>query len=169
MASRQALDAAFRAADARLDRLAPLIETYANDPLLDDGGKWSVRDCLSHVAASALVSAAGRRALQRARGETPPPAAPGGPTLDERTQAQVEERNGKSIAEIVAEAKAAHATAIAEIRAMSDADLDTKVPPAQGSGPAQSVGGAMFRMLEYHEARQVDRIEDALRLRTRWV
>lgn len=168
MASRQALDAAFRAADARLDRLAPLIETYANDPLLDDGGKWSVRDCLSHVAASALISAAGRRALQRARGETPPPA-PGGSTLDERTQMQVEERKGKSVAEIVADAKQAHATAMVEIRAMSDAELDTKVPPVQGNGPAQSVGGAMFRMLEYHEARQVDRIEDALRLRTRWV
>ncbi len=169
MASRQALDAAFRAADARLDRLAPLVETYADDPLLDDGGKWSVRDCLSHVAASARVSAAGQRALQRARGEAPPPPAPGGPTLDERTQQQVEERKAKSVAEIVAEAKQAHATSLTELRAMTDADLDTKAPDAQGGRPAQSVGGVVFRMLEYHEGRQMDRIEDALRLRTRWV
>lgn len=169
MANRQALEAAFKAADARLDRLAPLIETYANDPLLDDGGKWSVRDCLSHVAASARVSAAGQRALQRARGETPPQPAPGGPTMDERNQAQATDRKSKSVAEIVAEAKAAHATAWIEIRAMSDAELDTKVAPMQGSGAAQSVGGAIFRSLEYHEARQMDRIDDALRMRTRWV
>ncbi len=168
MASRQAMNAAFRAADARLDRLAPRIATYAEDHLLDDGGKWSVRDCLSHVAASAQIAAAGQRALLRARGEAPAPTA-GGPTLDERTQAQVEERRSKSVAELIAETKEAHAAAQLAIRAMTDTELDTKVPDMQPNRPAASVGGIMMRFLEYHEGRQVDRIEDALRLRTRWV
>lgn len=170
MANRQALEGALRAADARLDRLFPLIETYATDPLLDDGGKWSVRDCLSHVAASARVSGAGQRALQRLRGEAPPPPAPGGPTLDERTQQHVTDRAAKTVAEIVQETKEAHAAAWEDIRGMTDADLDTRVPDAAAGGrPAPSVGGLILRSLEYHEGRQLDRIEDALRARTRWV
>ena len=39
MSSRQAIEAALAAADARLDGLAVRMETYATDKLLDDGGK----------------------------------------------------------------------------------------------------------------------------------
>ncbi len=161
MASRQALEQAFQAADRRLDRLAPLMASYESDRLLDDGGKWTIRDCLCHVAASAKVSAAGQRALDRLAGNVPPPPAPGGPSVDERNQQQIEARAGKSVAELVAETKQAHAAAWEEIRAMTDAMLDTQVPP--------SVGGLILRFLEYHEGGQVDRIENALKVRTRWV
>jgi hypothetical protein len=169
MANRQAIDAAFQAANARLDRLRPLMETYQNDALLDDGGKWTIRDCLCHVAASARVSGAGQRALQRARGEAPPTPAAGAPSVDERNQQQIEDRRGKSIAELVEEAKQGHASAIDDIRAMDDATLDTKVPDIQPNRPPSSVGGTILRMLEYHEGGQMDRIENALRVRTRWV
>jgi hypothetical protein len=162
------MESAFRAADARLDRLRPLMGSYADDKLLDDGGKWSVRDCLSHVAASARVSMMGQRALDRATGQAQPPA-PGGPSVDERNQQHVEERKGKSVAELVDEAKQAHAAAWEDIRAMSDAQLDTKVPAMQPGGMAASVGGIILRMLEYHEGGQMDRIESALKVRTRWV
>jgi len=169
VANRQAIEGAIRNADARLDRLRPLMETYERDMLLDDGGKWSVRDCLSHVAASARVSAAGQRALARAQGQAPAPPAPGGPTMDERNQQGVTDHAGKSVAELVQEAKDAHAAAWEDIRAMSDADLDTKVPDMLAGRPAASVGGIVLRFLEYHEGDQMTRIENALRLRTRWV
>jgi hypothetical protein len=142
--------------------------SYADDKLLDDGGKWTVRDCLSHVAASARVSMMGQRALERATGQAQPPAQ-GGPSPDERNQQQIEERKGKSVAEIVAEAKQAHVDAQADIRALTDAQLDTKVPPMQPGGIAASVGGIILRTLEYHEGGQMDRIESALKVRTRWV
>ncbi len=168
MANRQAIEGALRQADARLDRLRPLMETYERDALLDDGGKWCVRDCLSHVAASARVSMAGQRALQRLQGQASPPA-PGGPSVDERNAQQVAERNGKSVTALVDEAKQAHAAAWDDIRKLSDTDLDTKVPDMQPGRPAASVGGIILRMLEYHEGGQMDRIENALRVRTRWV
>jgi hypothetical protein len=165
------MEGAFRAADARLDRLAPLMASYADDRLLDDGGKWSIRDCLSHVAASARVSMMGQRALERATGQGQPPAAGGGGGggPDERNQQQIEERKSKSVAELVAEAKQAHADSQTDIRAMTDAQLDTKVPPMQPGGATVSVGGIILRTLEYHEGGQMDRIESALKMRTRWV
>jgi len=169
MANRQAIEGAIRTADARLDRLRPLMETYENDKLLDDGGKWSVRDCLSHVAGSARISGAGQRALARVQGQATPPAAPGGPTMDERNQQGIADRASKSVAELVQEAKDGHAAAWADIRAMSDADLDTKVPDMQPDRPGSSVGGVILRSLEYHEGDQMTRIENALKLRTRWV
>ncbi len=169
MASRQAIEGAIRAADARLDRMRPLMETYERDMLLDDGGKWTIRDCLSHVAATARIAGAGQRALARVQGQAPTPAAAGGPTMDERNQQGVTDRAGKSVAELVQEAKEAHAASWEEIRKMTDAELDTKVPDMQAGRPAASVGGIVLRFLEYHEGGQMDRIEAALRLRTRWV
>jgi hypothetical protein len=169
MATRQELQEAFRAADARLDRLRPLMEQHENDALLDDGGKWSVRDALSHVAATGRVSMAGQRALDRVRGQAPPPApAPGGPSVDERNQQQIADRSGKSVADLIAETKQAHATALEDIAKLDDDALATPVPDLQPTRPGSSVGGAILRMLEYHESGQLDRIEAALRLRTRW-
>src|SRR5438477_5024122 len=121
MANRQAIEGAFRAADQRLDRLYPLMTSYADDALLDDGGKWSIRDALSHVAATARVSGAGQRALARVRGEAPAAPAGGMGSIDERNQQQVEERKSKSVADLVAEAKQSHAAAWEDIRGMDDA------------------------------------------------
>ena len=169
MATRQELQTALGDADARLDRLQPLMEQYESDALLDDGGKWSVRDALSHVASSGRVSMAGQRALDRVRGQAPPPApAPGGPSVDERNQQQIAERSGKSIADLIAEAKQAHATALEDIAKLDDDALATPVPDTQPTRPGSSVGGMILRSLEYHEGGQMDRIEAALRLRTRW-
>jgi hypothetical protein len=169
VANRQAIEGAFRQADARLDRLRPLMGSYADDKLLDDGGKWTVRDCLSHVAASARVSMMGQRALERATGQAQPQGSGGGGSPDERNQQQIEERKDKSVGELVDEAKQAHASAWEDIRAMTDAQLDTKVPPMQPGGMTTSVGGIILRTLEYHEGGQMDRIESALKMRTRWV
>jgi hypothetical protein len=168
MANRQALEAAFQAADRRLDRLAPLMATYEADRLLDDGGKWTIRDCLCHVAAAANVAAAGERGLARLEGRAPAPV-PGAPGIDEWNQQQIEARAGKSVAALIEEAKQAHATAWETIRGMADSVLDTKVPDMQPGRPAASVGGTILRFLEYHEGGQVDRIENALRVRTRWI
>ena len=169
MATRQDLQEALRDADARLDRLQPLMEQYESDRLLDDGGKWSVRGALSHVAATARVSMAGQRALDRVRGQAPTAqGGGGGPTVDERNQQQIDERSGKSIAEIVAEAKQGHATALEDIAKLDDEALATPVPDMQPDRPGSSVGGLILRSLEYHEGGQLDRIEAALNARTRW-
>ena len=171
MAARQAMESAFKAADTRLDRLAPLIEAYGDDRLLDDDGKWSVRDALAHVALSALVSTFGQRALARARREAsaPAPAAPGAPSMDDRNRPAIDAIANKSITDLVTQAKQEHADSWEDIRAMSDTDIDTKVPPMQAGGMTQSVGGIILRTLEYHEAGQMERIEAALKMHTRWV
>lgn len=166
VASRQAIEAALRAADARLARLAPLMQTYADDMLLDDGGKWTVADCLAHVAASARVSRAGQRGLRRLS-EPPQPPDPNF-SIDDYTARQVADRAGKSVADLVAETVQGHALALEDLRAMDDATLDTKIPDLQAGRPAQSVGGLILRSLEYHEGGQMDRIESAIRVRTRW-
>ncbi len=168
MANRQALEGAFKAADARLDRMLPLMATYADDRLLDDGGKWTVRDCLCHVAASARVSGMGQRALARLEGTAPAPA-PGAPSIDDRNQEQIAARASSSVADLVAEVRAAHAGAWADIAAMTDATLDTRVPDMYGWRPPLSVGGIILRTLELHEGGQLDRIEAALKSRTRWL
>ncbi|MCC6236854.1 MAG: DinB family protein [Dehalococcoidia bacterium] len=168
MANRQALEGAFKAADARLERMLPLMTSYADDRLLDDGGKWTVRDCLCHVAASARVSGMGQRALARLEGNAPAPA-PGAPTVDERNQEQIASRATRSVREIVDETREAHAAAWADIVAMTDATLDTKVPDMYPWRPPLSVGGIILRTLENHEGGQLDRIEAALKSRTRWL
>lgn len=168
MANRQALEAAFQAADRRLERLGPLMSTYQDDRLLDDGGRWTIRDCLCHVAATANVAGAGQRALDRLEGRAPTPV-PGAPGIDERNQQQIEARAGKSVQDLLAEAKEAHRVAWETVRGMTDAVLDTKVPDMQPNRPAASVGGTILRFLEYHEGGQLDRIENALRVRTRWI
>ncbi len=168
MPTRTEIEAAIRQADARLDALQPLVQQYEHDALLDDGGKWSVRDCLSHVAASARVGAAGRRALDRLDAPPAPASAPPPLNIDEVTQQQVEERKQRSVAELVAEAKAAHAASLEDLAGIDDAALQRKVPAARPGGPELSIGGTILRSLEYHEAGQIDRIEAALRARTRW-
>ncbi|MFN8639121.1 MAG: hypothetical protein U0360_06605 [Dehalococcoidia bacterium] len=66
--------------------------------------------------------------------------------------------------DLLAEAKEAHRVAWETVRGMTDAVLDTKVPDMQPDRPAASVGGDPAPA-EYHEGGQLDRIENALRVR----
>ncbi|MSQ12573.1 MAG: DinB family protein [Dehalococcoidia bacterium] len=168
MASRFAIQDAMKESEARLARLGPLMETYAGSPLLDDGGKWTVKACLSHIAASGRVTAAAQRALDRASGKAPPPA-PGGMSVDERNEQQVAERRGRSIAELAEETHRGHAQALEDLRGMDDSVLGKKVPGFGPNAPEQSVSGVIMRQIEYHEGGQMDRIEYAFKLHTRWV
>ncbi|MBM3946327.1 MAG: DinB family protein [SAR202 cluster bacterium] len=167
MASRFAIQDAIKESEARLARLVPLMETYADSKLLDDGDKWTVKACLSHIAASARVTAGAQRAIDRAAGKAPP-APPGGMSVDERNEQQVTERRGKSIAELVDETKKAHAQALEDLRAMDDTALGKKVQAFGPNSAEQSVSGVILRTIEYHEGGQMDRIECALKSHTRW-
>ena len=118
------------------------------------------------------MSAAGQRALARLQPAAPAPAPTAGaapaPTVDERNQQSIADRAAKSIADLIAEAKAGHAAAREDLKGMDDSVLDTKVPDMAPDRPAQSVGGNILRSLEYHEGGQMDRIEAAINVRTRW-
>ena len=169
MVSRATIETALAAADARLIALQPLMETYAAERLLDDQGRWSVRDCLCHVAQGSRVSWGARRALWRLDPTSAPAAASvPGPSIDERNQLEIEKRTGLSVAELVQEAVIGHRKALDDLRGWDDATLDLSVPDTQVTRPAQSVGGNFLRFLEYHEGGQVDRIEAAINVRTRW-
>jgi len=170
MTSRQDIEAALKAADARLDALKAQMETYATDKLLDDGGKWCVRDCLSHVAAASNVGAAGQRALARLNPPAAAPAAGGAPAMsvDERNAQAVEARVSKSVAELIDEAKAGHAASFDALKGWDDAALAQQIPDAAAGRPSQSLAGNILRFLEYHEGGQMDRIEAALNVRGRW-
>lgn len=169
MASHQSIENAIKESEARLQRLLPMIESHQDTPLLDDGGKWTVRGALSHIAASGRVTGMAQRALDRAAGKAPPPAASGGPSMDERNQQQIDERKSKSIAEIFEETKKAHAQALEDLKAMNDATLFTKVPGMGPNAPQVSTGGIVLRQVEFHEGGQIDRIEYAIKSKTRWL
>ena len=170
MASRQSIEDAIKASEARLQRLLPMMESYENLPLLDDGGKWSVRGALSHIAASAHVTVGAQRALDRAAGKAPPPA-PSGPQMsgDERNEQQIKDRMHKSIAEIVEETKQGHAKALEDVKGMNDMVLGTKVAGMGANAPRVSASGLIMRQIEYHEGGQIDRIEYAIKSKTRWL
>ena len=159
MTVKEEIESALKAADERLDALTDSMSARQDARLVDDDGKWSVRDCLSHVAATARVSGGAMRALSRARGEGEPAPAPTStpaPSVDERNQMQIEERASKSVEELVAEIKAGHALAWSDVQALDEEALGTDV---QGV----TVGAMVLRSLQGHEGGQVDRIEAALR------
>jgi hypothetical protein len=144
-------------ADERVERLRPAILANANAPLLE--GKWSVRDCLSHVASRAYVTAIVARMEQRlaqaAAGQTPTM------NVDDINRGQVEERAGHTVEALLDEVVANHAKAAEELSDLSDERLEQRVPNFRGPGDS-SMAEVVLRNVHGHESGHLDAIEQAI-------
>ena len=156
MATREEIVEALRANDARIDELRARILDRPEHPLLE--GEWRVRDALSHLAARANPMP---RVLERIeRLDSGGPEAPR-IQIDEINHGQVEERHGSSAADLIAEIKAGHASAIEGLPGIDDGTLARELP--LGFRPGTSRVGDMLRMAGAgHESSHLDAIEAAL-------
>ena len=81
--------------------------------------------------------------------------------IDEINHGQVEERHGSSAADLIAEIKAGHASAIEGLPGIDDGTLARELP--LGFRPGTSTVGDMLRMAGAgHESSHLDAIEAAL-------
>lgn len=162
MTIRQQILDAMRRADERLEKLRASITAHPDARLLE--GTWTVRDCLSHVAARSVVTSIVRRVEQRLA------AARGGELvaidINAINHGQVEERKGATAAQLVDEAQAGHRQAAAELAAMSDEQLARRMPEFRGAGDV-SIGELALRIIQRHEAGHVDSVEAAIAAVTR--
>jgi hypothetical protein len=148
---------ALRDADERVERLRPAILAHADAPLLD--GEWSVRDCLSHVASRAYVTAIvarmEERLAQAAAGQPPTL------NVDDINRDQVEERAGHTVEALLDEVVANHAKAAEELSDLSDERLERRVPNFRGPGDS-SMAEVVHRNVVGHESGHLDTIEAAI-------
>ena len=148
---------ALQEADERVERLRPAILGHADAPLLE--GEWTVRDCLSHVAARAEVTAIVARLEERlaaaAAGQTP------AMNVDDINRGQVEERAGRSVEALLDEVVANHARAAEELADLSDARMEQRVPNFRGAGDS-SMAEVVLRNVHGHESGHLDAIEQAI-------
>ena len=158
MPSGDEIESAIRSVDERLAALHDRIMAAGDTPLLE--GTWRVRDALSHLAARANgVERVLRRAQAAEDPSAPQPAAPR--SVDEINAGQVEERVGRSVAELLDEIRVGHAAAIEAARALDDEMLGRML--ALGFRPGEtSVGDMILRGGPGHDQNHIDQIEAAL-------
>ena len=156
MATRDEIAEALRANDARIDELRGRILDRPEHPLLE--GEWRVRDALSHIAAR--VNPVPRVIERVERLNSGGPEAPR-INIDEINHGQVQERHGSSAADLIAEIKAGHASAIHDLERIEDDTLAREIP--LGFRPGTTTVGEMLRMASAgHERSHLDAIEAAL-------
>ena len=157
MTTRQEILDALKQADHRIDGIAASVTAHPETPLLE--GEWTVRDCLSHVAARAPVTNIIARLEQRmaAAAAGDPPAV----NITDVNDGQVQERTGSSVEELLTEIKAGHARAAQELPSIGDETLERRVPNFQGTGDS-SMADVLLRNLHGHESGHLDQVEAAL-------
>jgi hypothetical protein len=156
MTSREDIVAAIRESDARIDRLRDRIVANADTPLAT--GSWRVRDALSHLAARANGV---DRVVQRARAVEAGTPMPAPSSIDDINAGQVEERQDRSIEEILDEIRAGHAAATDALTHVDDELLAREIP--MGFRPGEiAVADMMIAGGPGHENRHLDEVEAAL-------
>ena len=156
MATRDEIVEALHASDVRIDELQARILDRPEQRLLE--GEWRVRDALSHLAARANPVPRVLQRIERLDG--------GGPeapriAIDEINHGQVQERQGSSAADLLAEIKAGHASAVEGLPGIDDGTLARELP--LGFQPGTTTVGDMLRMAGGgHENSHLDAIEAAL-------
>lgn len=162
MTIRQQILDAMRQADERLEKLRASITAHPDARLLE--GTWTVRDCMSHVAARSVATSIVRTVEQRLA------AARSGVQvaidINAINHGQVEERKAATAAQLVDEARTGHRKAAAELAAIGDEQLARRVPEFRGPGDV-SIGEMVLRNVQRHEAGHVDAVEAAVAAVTR--
>jgi len=163
MTTKEEVIAAIEASDARVDGLAAAL--LANGQAKLPESEWDVRQALCHVAARAnavpLSSMIAQRALAaKAKGQPLDLRAGANRALD-INQAQLEERQGRSVADLLAEIHAGHQAAVAAVRALPPDQFDQSFPRLTGEGE-MTLGDLILRAGTGHENDHLNHIERAL-------
>ena len=128
MYTREEIIAAIRDAEARLDRLEPVIREHLQQHL--PTGTWTVHDAVCHLAAD---SNAVPRFLDRIEKQrTGQPVRPAGFNMDAHNEANIARRRGLSLDEVLHEVHAGFANDIAQVQALPSDLLASDVPNFRG-------------------------------------
>lgn len=160
MSTRDEFIAAVQQVDGRIAQLRADILANGEKPLLE--GTWRVRDALSHLAARSNGVA---RVLARVEAADNPSAtttqqAPR--SIDEINAGQVEERQERSIEDLLDEIRNGHAAAIEAARGLDDAVLARSLPLGFRPGDA-TVAELLVMGGPRHDNNHLDQIEAALK------
>ncbi len=161
MTTKEEVIAAIEASEARVQALAPAL--LAHGPARLPESEWDVRQALCHVAARAnavpLSTGIAQRALAaRAQGQ---PFDMRGGRVGDINQAQLDERQRQSVADLLAEIHRGHQAAIAAVRALPPDQFDQSFPSFTGTGE-MTLGDLILRAGSGHENSHLDHIERAL-------
>ncbi len=162
MTTKDEVIAAIEASETRVERMAPALLAHASARLPDS--EWDVRQALCHVAARANAVPLATNLAQRALA-----AKAQGQPLDLRSmrrgvdmnQAQIDERQGRGVADLVAEIHSGHQAAIAAVRELAAEAFEQRFPRIMGEGE-MSVGEMILMAGSGHENAHLDHIERAL-------
>lgn len=156
-ATREDIISAIKAQDARFASLRIAILANPTAPL--PTGTWTVRDCLSHIAARAVLTSTLRNAEARLKAAAENRELPR-ISIDDVNHGQVVERQNATAEELLKEIQENHARTIEEIKTLPEeqlAKLYTTMQGAQVTG-ADLILGNVSR----HESGHTNDVEAAI-------
>ncbi len=156
-ATREDIIKAIKDQDARFTRLHPTILANPAAPL--PTGTWTVRDCLSHIAARALLMSTLRNAEARLKAAAENRELPR-INIDDINHGQVTERQNATVEELLKEIMENHAKTIEEIKALPQAQLDKMYTTVQGD--QRSGADLILGNVARHEAGHTNDVEAAI-------
>ena len=161
MTTKEEVIAAIEASDARVQALAPTLLAHGQARLPDSD--WDVRQALCHVAARAnavslSTGLAQRMLAARAKGQ---PLDLRAARAGDINQAQLDERQDRSVADLLAEIQAGHQAALEAVRALPPDQFDLSFPRFTGEGE-MTVGEMILRAGSGHENDHLNHIERAV-------
>ena len=163
MTTKDEVITAIEASEKRVDGLAPALLAAGEAKLPES--EWDVRQALCHVAARAnavpLAQMVAQRALAAKAQGQPLDLRSGAARVGDINQGQLDERQGRSVAELLAEIHAGHQAAVAAVRAMPQGEFDQSFPRIGGEGE-MSVSDMILRAGSGHENDHLNHIERAL-------
>lgn len=161
---REIIDA-LRKTDERVARLADGMRSGSEVRL--PRGDWTVRDALCHLAARSnsvpmVIGLAERAAqIEITGGQGAASVFPEGFDIDAVNQGQLDERQRRSVDELIEEIRAGHGVAIDEITRLSDDIFEQRVPNPLGEGDL-GVSDFLNMATAYHDNAHLNDIEEAI-------
>jgi hypothetical protein len=163
MTTKEEVITAIEASEKRVSGLAPALLAAGEAKLPES--EWDVRQALCHVAARAsavpLATMIAQRALAAKAQGQPLDLRSGANRVGDINQAQLDERQGRSVADLLAEIHTGHQAGITAVRAMPQDEFDLSFPRLTGDGE-MSVGDMILRAGTGHENDHLNHIERAL-------
>jgi hypothetical protein len=162
MTTKEEVIAALETSEARVDRLAPDLLAHPDAKLVDS--EWTVWQALCHVAARSNALPLATRLAERiraAQAEGQPINWRGSNRGVDINQAQIDERQGRGVPELLSEIHAGHQAAMAAVRGLSQESFDERFPRFTGEGE-MSMGELLMLSGSGHENGHLDQIEQAI-------
>jgi hypothetical protein len=159
MTTRADVITAIEAVEARVQRLAPGMLAHADVPLLD--GEWNVREALCHLAGranSVLLATAIAERVRAAQSQGQPPSDRGSGRSADINQAQINDRQGRSVPDLLQEIHEGHLAAIQAVGELDQQLFEQRVPRFTAEGD-MSLGELILRAGPGHDNEHLDQVE----------